>query len=89
VIDEVVPEPPGGAHRAPEKAMAAVREAILRALRELALVPLDALLERRLRKYRHVAAISGRFPTVGAEARAAPAEIGRAGLAPTTAGPGA
>ena len=35
VIDGIVPEPPGGAHRAPHEAIAAVGETIARALAEL------------------------------------------------------
>jgi acetyl-CoA carboxylase carboxyl transferase subunit alpha len=51
LIDTVVPEPMGGAHRAPEEAMAAVRGAIAAALAPL--VPLDGatLRSRRRQKF--------------------------------------
>jgi acetyl-CoA carboxylase carboxyl transferase subunit alpha len=63
VVDGIIAEPPGGAHRAPDVAMSAVREAILAALDELASIDIDLLLEQRHQKYRHMAAIEGRFPT--------------------------
>jgi len=64
LVDGVIPEPRGGAHRDPEKAMQAVRAAILRELGELSLVPTGELLARRRAKYRHAGAIEGRFPAV-------------------------
>jgi acetyl-CoA carboxylase carboxyl transferase subunit alpha len=48
VIDSVIPEPVGGAHRAPEKAIDAAGDAIERALRELSPLGPDEL--RRLRR---------------------------------------
>ena len=65
LIDGVVREPPGGAHRAPHVAMGEVKRAILEELDKLSKVPIDQLLERRRRKYRHVGEVPGRFPTVG------------------------
>jgi len=64
VIDEVVLEPQGGAHRAPSVAMDEVQRVILRHLDELARVPIDELLAARRRKYRHIGEIPGRFPRV-------------------------
>ncbi|MGQ0570076.1 MAG: acetyl-CoA carboxylase carboxyltransferase subunit alpha [Armatimonadota bacterium] len=52
IIDEVVPEPRGGAHLDAPAAFVAVREAVQRHLRALRGVPADALLERRYAKYR-------------------------------------
>jgi len=65
LVDEVVPEPPGGAHRDPEAALALVRAALLRNLDELADVPLEELVLRRRRKYRTLGARPGRFPPGG------------------------
>jgi len=62
VIDEIISEPLGGAHRAPSVAMAEVKRVLLRHLRELDGVPLDELLARRRTKYRRMAEIEGRFP---------------------------
>ena len=64
VIDEIVREPLGGAHRAPSVAMNELRRVLLRHLRELAAVPTDELLARRRRKYRRIAEIPGRFPRI-------------------------
>jgi acetyl-CoA carboxylase carboxyl transferase subunit alpha len=52
VIDRIVPEPPGGAHRDPEK-MAKTLETVLdEEYSELEKLSTDELLERRLQKYR-------------------------------------
>jgi acetyl-CoA carboxylase carboxyl transferase subunit alpha len=52
VIDEVVPEPLGGAHRDPKTAVLAVRERILHHLDALAAVPTEERLEARYRRMR-------------------------------------
>jgi len=52
VVDEVIPEPPGGAHRDPALAARYVKEALARHLDELAAFPEEELLHRRLAKYR-------------------------------------
>lgn len=62
VIDEVVREPLGGAHRAPMVAMDEVKRVLIRNLDELLETPIDRLLEDRRRKYRHMSEIEGRFP---------------------------
>ncbi|MDK9698460.1 MAG: acetyl-CoA carboxylase carboxyltransferase subunit alpha [Siculibacillus sp.] len=51
VIDGIVPEPVGGAHRAPEKVMAATGEVIVRALGELAPLSADELRNARFDKF--------------------------------------
>jgi acetyl-CoA carboxylase carboxyl transferase subunit alpha len=62
VVDEIVPEPPGGAHADAAGAAAAVGEAIQRNLREVADLTAE---ERRERRYRRLRAL-GRFETAGA-----------------------
>jgi len=52
VIDEILPEPLGGAHRAPEAAAATIRDAVLQALDTLGSLSPDALVEERYRKFR-------------------------------------
>jgi acetyl-CoA carboxylase carboxyl transferase subunit alpha len=64
LIDGVVKEPMGGAHRAPTAAMGEVRRTILEELDALVKVPVDELLRRRLAKFRNVGEIPGRFPRV-------------------------
>jgi acetyl-CoA carboxylase carboxyl transferase subunit alpha len=51
VIDEVIPEPVGGAHRDPEESARRVQEAVLRHVRALIGLPAQELLDRRLEKY--------------------------------------
>jgi len=64
LVDGVIPEPTGGAHRDREAAMAAVRDTIVRELGQLAQVPLKELIDRRRSKFRHAGEIEGRFPMV-------------------------
>ena len=52
VIDEIIPEPPGGAHADPAGAAAAVGEAMERHLREVADLTPEERRERRYRKFR-------------------------------------
>ena len=59
VIDEIVPEPPGGAHADPAGATAAVGEAIERHLTEIAGLTREERRERRYRKFRAM----GRYET--------------------------
>lgn len=54
VVDEVIPEPLGGAHTDFQATVATVREAMLRHLRELSALPVDELLHLRYNRYRHV-----------------------------------
>lgn len=54
VIDEVVPEPLGGAHRDQREAAANVKAVILKFLRELSHIPLDQLVEQRHEKYQQM-----------------------------------
>ena len=60
VIDQIVPEPLGGAHRAPQEAIARLGEAIDEALRPLAAQDGDAL--RRQRRLKFLAMGSGAGP---------------------------
>jgi acetyl-CoA carboxylase carboxyl transferase subunit alpha len=57
VIDDVIPEPSGGAHHNPAEAAANLQEAIAGALRSLAKVPVEKLLAARYDKFRKM----GRF----------------------------
>lgn len=52
IIDGILPEPSTGAHNDHEATARVVKEAILKALDELAQFSTEELLERRLRKYR-------------------------------------
>jgi acetyl-CoA carboxylase carboxyl transferase subunit alpha len=54
VVDEIVPEPPGGAHTNPAAAVAMAADAIRRRLGALLDRPLDELLEARYEKFRRI-----------------------------------
>ena len=54
VIDEIVPEPLGGAHRDHALAASILKEAIIRHLRELLELDREELLRRRYQKYRNM-----------------------------------
>ena len=51
VADEVVPEPPGGAHREPARAVSLIGEAIGHHLKRLAAIAPDALIKARASKF--------------------------------------
>jgi acetyl-CoA carboxylase carboxyl transferase subunit alpha len=52
VIDGVILEPQGGAHKSPEATIAAVKETVLTALRNLMTIPVETLVEQRYQKYK-------------------------------------
>ncbi len=54
VVDEVIPEPLGGAHNDVAQAASALRYALHKHLNDLRAVPLDRLLELRYGRYRHL-----------------------------------
>jgi len=56
IIDEIVPEPLGGAHRDAAGTVALVLDAVDAALANLGKVPLDTLLDRRFAKFRRIGA---------------------------------
>ena len=64
VVDEIIHEPLGGAHRAPSVAMDEFKRVLLRHLDELCALETGELLDRRRTKYRRMASIEGRFPVV-------------------------
>lgn len=51
VVDEVIPEPPGGAHLEPEMTMCALKEAVRRHLRELLALTVESLPRQRREKF--------------------------------------
>ena len=54
IVDDVIPEPPGGAHRDHQGAAKLVRAYLNRTLRQLRGVPVDELLERRYERFRSI-----------------------------------
>ncbi len=55
MVDQVVPEPPGGAHTDPQRAAALLRPVLAETLRALSALPTEELLRRRLEKLRKLA----------------------------------
>jgi acetyl-CoA carboxylase carboxyl transferase subunit alpha len=54
LVDEILPEPPGGAHRDHQAAADILRDAILRQRRRLAALTVDELLQQRYQKFRRI-----------------------------------
>ncbi len=64
IIDQVVPEPPGGGHRNRELSMDNLGKALVDALDDLSAVPIEELVATRREKFRRMGAIEGRFPVL-------------------------
>jgi len=58
VIDAVVPEPLGGAHRDPHSAAHNLEQYLAKTIRDLKRVKLDNLLERRYERFRNLGAVA-------------------------------
>jgi acetyl-CoA carboxylase carboxyl transferase subunit alpha len=57
VIDEIIPEPLGGAHRNPQETSQTLKAAILKNLKELKSLSKEALLKARYKKFRDIGVI--------------------------------
>jgi acetyl-CoA carboxylase carboxyl transferase subunit alpha len=58
VVDQIIPEPVGGAHRDYDSVAANLGAALRRALEEISKIPADELLEKRYRKFRRLGTFS-------------------------------
>jgi acetyl-CoA carboxylase carboxyl transferase subunit alpha len=65
VIDDVIPEPLGGAHRDPREMAATLKTYLLRYLRELTRIPIPELLDGRYRKFRAMGVFEDGAPGKG------------------------
>ncbi len=54
VVDDIIPEPLGGAHRNPAEAANQLEQYVVRVLRELRRMPVEELLERRYARWRRM-----------------------------------
>jgi acetyl-CoA carboxylase carboxyl transferase subunit alpha len=63
IVDEVIPEPLGGAHREPRAVTDRVAKALTNQLYQLTDLSLDQLLTQRDRKYRRMGAVNGLAPS--------------------------
>jgi len=59
LIDEIIPEPLGGAHQDHTAAIANLKKAVLKELDALAKIPTDELLAQRYEKFRRVGEFAG------------------------------
>ena len=62
IVDGIVPEPAGGAHRDREQTMKNMARAITDHLDELGQIPADELLAARREKFRRIGSLENRFP---------------------------
>jgi acetyl-CoA carboxylase carboxyl transferase subunit alpha len=69
VVDEIIPEPEGGAHRDYDSAAASLGDALRRGLERLSQIPVTELLEKRYKKFRRLGVFSE------GKAVAAPAQV--------------
>ncbi len=66
VVDEVIPEPDGGAHRDHREAASNLKSFLIRSFREIAELPRERLLDRRYEKFRKIGVfLEGVAPTNG------------------------
>ena len=54
IVDEIIKEPLGGAHRNPNSAVESLKTSLMSQLNNLNALPIETLLEQRYQKYRHV-----------------------------------
>jgi acetyl-CoA carboxylase carboxyl transferase subunit alpha len=66
IVDEIVPEPPGGAHSDPVALFRSLDAVLERQLAELTSVPSESLLEARYEKFRRMGHLGGEFVEAGA-----------------------
>jgi acetyl-CoA carboxylase carboxyl transferase subunit alpha len=66
VIEEIIPEPPGGAHRDHRQTAFILKGFLMRVLRDLTVIPSDRLLDRRYEKFRRIGVFEERPPAEAA-----------------------
>ena len=66
VIEEIIPEPPGGAHRDHRQTAFILKGFLMRVLRDLTVIPSDRLLDRRYEKFRRIGVFEERSPAEAA-----------------------
>jgi acetyl-CoA carboxylase carboxyl transferase subunit alpha len=62
VVDEVIPEPLGGAHRRPQEMIDALQARLISTLDELSAQPIDDLVQGRYDKFRAIGSVFGEGP---------------------------
>jgi acetyl-CoA carboxylase carboxyl transferase subunit alpha len=59
VVDEIVPEPEGGAHRGCDSTAESLGKALRRNLQQISEIPIDELLKKRYEKFRRLGSFTG------------------------------
>ena len=54
IVDEIIPEPPGGAHKNPDQVAMEFKDTILKHIKELSSLSKDELIEKRYHKFRTI-----------------------------------
>jgi len=54
IVDEIIPEPMGGAHREPQEAALLLKAALLKYFKKASTLSMDELLDTRYKKYRNI-----------------------------------
>jgi acetyl-CoA carboxylase carboxyl transferase subunit alpha len=68
IIEEVLPEPPGGAHRDPAQTASTAERWIVESIRTLREVPPDELVEQRYKRFRKLGRYAELEPAAGSDA---------------------
>jgi acetyl-CoA carboxylase carboxyl transferase subunit alpha len=58
IIDEIIKEPLGGAHRDPQETANNIKESLLKNLKDLSQIPKGELIGKRYDKFRRIGVIS-------------------------------
>jgi acetyl-CoA carboxylase carboxyl transferase subunit alpha len=66
IVDEVIPEPLGGAHRDHHQAAIRLKQFLLKSLKELTTIPTDQLVQQRYEKFRKMGVFLDNPPIVNA-----------------------
>jgi acetyl-CoA carboxylase carboxyl transferase subunit alpha len=79
IVDEVIPEPLGGAHRDHRKMADTLKHSLQKAMRKLSVIPTETLLSRRYQKFRKFGAYEERAIETPVEKDAAPPDSSGSG----------
>jgi acetyl-CoA carboxylase carboxyl transferase subunit alpha len=71
-VDEIIPEPLGGAHHDADAVARALKESLASHLARLSQVPVPRLLEARYRRYRTMGVCAGKAPSRATASRRLP-----------------
>jgi acetyl-CoA carboxylase carboxyl transferase subunit alpha len=58
IVDEIIPEPEGGAHHTPEATVRLAGERLMHHIEHLSALPMQVLLDQRYQKYRVIGAFT-------------------------------